>query len=85
MLTTFWLLGIIHRKNSLFANCDVTRMVTIDLILYAFGVGMFAILLSSYIVRWILKRDQGSARMKEVSSYIIIGTSAYPTRAKHYP
>lgn len=55
-------------------------MVIIDLTLYAFGVGMFAILLSSYIVRWILKRDQGSARMKEVSSYIIIGTSAYLKR-----
>lgn len=55
-------------------------MVTVDLTLYAFGAGMFAILMSSYIISWILKRDPGSARMKEVSNYIVIGTSAYLKR-----
>lgn len=55
-------------------------MTIIDLTLYAFGVGMFAILVSSYIIRWILKHDSGSTRMKEVSNYIVIGTSAYLKR-----
>src|SRR4030067_1980577 len=51
-----------------------------DPLLFAFGVGMFAILVASYITRWILKRDSGTARMREVSSYIVIGTNAYLKR-----
>src|SRR4030067_2352506 len=51
-----------------------------DPLLFAFGVGMIAILVASYITRWILKRDSGTARMREVSSYIVIGTNAYLKR-----
>jgi len=49
----------------------------IDPFLFAFGVGMVAILAASYITRWILKRDSGNPKMQEVSGYIIIGTNAY--------
>ena len=51
-----------------------------DPLLFAFGVGMGAILVASYITRWILKRDSGTPRMQEVSSYIILGTNAYLKR-----
>lgn len=51
-----------------------------DPLLFAFAVGMIAILVASYITRWILKRDSGTARMQEVSRYIVIGTSAYIKR-----
>jgi K(+)-stimulated pyrophosphate-energized sodium pump len=51
-----------------------------DPLLFAFGVGMVAILVASYITRWILKRDSGTPRMQEVSSYIILGTNAYLKR-----
>ncbi len=51
-----------------------------DPLLFAFGVGMVAILVASYITRWILKRDPGTARMQEVNRYIILGTSAYLKR-----
>jgi K(+)-stimulated pyrophosphate-energized sodium pump len=51
-----------------------------DPLLFAFGVGMGAILAASYITRWILKRDSGTPRMQEVSSYIILGTNAYLKR-----
>jgi len=51
-----------------------------DPLLFAFVVGMIAILVASYITRWILKRDSGTARMQEVSRYIVIGTSAYIKR-----
>src|SRR3989337_1560171 len=51
-----------------------------DPLLFAFGVGMIAILAASYITRWVLKRDPGTARMQEVSKYIIVGTSAYLKR-----
>ena len=51
-----------------------------DPLLFAFGVGMIAILAASYIARWILKRDPGTARMQEVSKYIEVGTSAYLKR-----
>jgi K(+)-stimulated pyrophosphate-energized sodium pump len=51
-----------------------------DPLLFVFGVGMIAILAASYITRWILKRDSGTARMQEVSKYIVIGTSAYLKR-----
>ena len=51
-----------------------------DPLLFAFGVGMVAILAASYITRWILKRDSGTPRMQEVNSYIILGTNAYLKR-----
>ena len=51
-----------------------------DPLLFAFGVGMVAILAASYITRWILKRDSGTTRMQEVNSYIILGTNAYLKR-----
>ena len=51
-----------------------------DPLLFAFGVGMIALLVASYITRWILKRDPGTARMQEVSKYIVIGTNAYLKR-----
>jgi K(+)-stimulated pyrophosphate-energized sodium pump len=51
-----------------------------DPLLFAFGVGMVAILVASYITRWILKRDSGTPRMQEVSSYIILGTNTYLKR-----
>ncbi len=51
-----------------------------DPLLFAFGVGMVAILVASYITRWILKRDPGTPRMQEVNSYIILGTNTYLKR-----
>src|SRR3990170_1544394 len=51
-----------------------------DQLFFAFGVGMIALLVASYITRWILKRDSGTARMREVNSYIVIGTNAYLKR-----
>ena len=51
-----------------------------DPLLFAFGIGMIAILVASYITRWILKRNSGTARMQEVSKYILIGTNAYLKR-----
>jgi K(+)-stimulated pyrophosphate-energized sodium pump len=51
-----------------------------DPLLFVFGVGMVAILVASYITRWILKRDSGTPRMQEVSSYIILGTNTYLKR-----
>ena len=51
-----------------------------DPLLFAFGVGMLAILAASTITRWILKRDSGTSRMQEVNSYIILGTNAYLKR-----
>jgi len=51
-----------------------------DPLLFVFGVGMVAILVGSYITRWILKRDSGTSRMQEVNSYIILGTNTYLKR-----
>src|SRR3990170_2792271 len=51
-----------------------------DPLLFASGVGIIAILVASYITRWILKRDSGTARMREVNKYIVIGTNAYLKR-----
>src|SRR3990170_3721553 len=51
-----------------------------DSLLFAFGVGMIAILVASFITRWILKRNSGTARMQEVSRYIVVGTNAYLKR-----
>ena len=51
-----------------------------DPLLFAFGVGMIAILAASFITRWILKRDSGTTRMREVNRYIVTGTNAYLKR-----
>jgi K(+)-stimulated pyrophosphate-energized sodium pump len=51
-----------------------------DPLLFAFGVGMVAILVASYITRWIVKRDSGTPRMQEVNSYIVLGTNTYLKR-----
>ena len=51
-----------------------------DPLLFAFGVGMVAILVASYITRWILKLDSGTQRMNEVNSHIILGTNTYLKR-----
>jgi K(+)-stimulated pyrophosphate-energized sodium pump len=51
-----------------------------DPLLFAFGIGMVAILAASIITRWILRRDSGTQRMQEVNSYIILGTNAYLSR-----
>ena len=51
-----------------------------DPLLFAFSVGMIAILAASYITRGILKKDSGTDRMREVSRYIVIGTNVYLKR-----
>jgi K(+)-stimulated pyrophosphate-energized sodium pump len=55
-------------------------MVITDPLLFVFGVGMVAILVASFLTRWILKRDSGTAQMQKISSYIVIGTNAYLKR-----
>jgi K(+)-stimulated pyrophosphate-energized sodium pump len=51
-----------------------------DATLFPFIVGLVAILVAVVIVRWLLKKDSGNARMKEVSGYIVVGTRAYLSR-----
>ena len=51
-----------------------------DPVLFVFGVGMAAILVASYLTRWILKRDSGTQEMQKIGSYIVIGTNAYLKR-----
>ncbi len=51
-----------------------------DPLLFIFGVGIAAILLASYITRWVLKRDSGTPEMQKIGSYIVIGTNAYLKR-----
>jgi K(+)-stimulated pyrophosphate-energized sodium pump len=51
-----------------------------DATLFPFIVGLVAILVAAVIVRWLLKKDSGNARMKEVSGYIVVGTRAYLSR-----
>jgi K(+)-stimulated pyrophosphate-energized sodium pump len=51
-----------------------------DVALFPFIVGLVAILVAAVIVRWLLKKDSGNARMKEVSGYIVVGTRAYLSR-----
>jgi len=52
----------------------------IDPILFIFGVGMVAILVASYLTRWILKHDSGTKEMQKIGHYIVIGTNAYLKR-----
>ena len=51
-----------------------------DPILFVFGVGLVAILVASYLTRWILKRDSGTQEMQKIGGYIVIGTNAYLKR-----
>ena len=55
-------------------------MVITDPLLFVFGVGMVAILVASFLTRWILKRDSGTAQMQKISSYIVFGTNVYLKR-----
>jgi Na+/H+-translocating membrane pyrophosphatase len=52
-------------------------MKIFDATLFPLGVGIAAILVALLIIRWILRKDAGTERMKEVSKNIVIGTSAY--------
>jgi len=49
-------------------------------LLFIFVVGLGAILLASYLTRWILKRDAGTPKMHEIGSFIRIGTNTYLKR-----
>jgi Na+/H+-translocating membrane pyrophosphatase len=42
-------------------------MEIFDAMLFPLGVGIVAILVAVFIIRWILRNDSGSDRMKEVS------------------
>lgn len=55
-------------------------MALFDASVIPFGVGLIAIFIAVLVVRWMLKRDSGTSRMKEVNSYIIVGTGAYLKR-----
>src|SRR4030066_1947806 len=55
-------------------------MAIFDATLFPFGVGIIAIIISVFIVRWILKKDSGTDRMKEVSGYIVVGTLPFLNR-----
>ena len=55
-------------------------MALFDIMLFPFGVGLVAIVVAAFIIRWLLKKDSGNARMKEVSGYIVVGTRAYLNR-----
>ena len=55
-------------------------MVSLDFTLFPLGVGLVAILVAAFIIRWLLKKDSGNPRMKEVSGYIVTGTRAYLNR-----
>src|SRR4030066_2278552 len=55
-------------------------MAIFDATLFPFGVGIVAIIVAIFIVRWILKKDSGTDRMKEVSGYIVVGTRAFLNR-----
>ena len=55
-------------------------MALFDITLFPFGVGLVAIVVAAFIIRWLLKKDSGNARMKEVSGYIVTGTRAYLNR-----
>jgi len=51
-----------------------------DAALIPLAVGLSAVLVAVYVVRWILKRDSGTARMREVNGYIVAGTGTYLKR-----
>ena len=55
-------------------------MALFDVTLFPFGVGVVAIIVAVFIVRWVLKRDSGTERMKQVNGYIVVGTRAYLNR-----
>ena len=51
-----------------------------DLFLSPLIVGLAAISLAAYIIRWILKHDAGPERLQQVGGYIIKGTRTYLNR-----
>src|SRR4030066_212080 len=55
-------------------------MAILDMTLFPFGVGIVAVIVAAFIVRWILKRESGTERMKQVNGYIVVGTRAYLNR-----
>ena len=55
-------------------------MALFDAALIPLAVGLSAVLVAVYVVRWILKRDSGTARMREVNGYIVAGTGTYLKR-----
>src|SRR4030067_974783 len=55
-------------------------MAIFDVTLLPFGVGIVAVIVAAFIVRWILKRDSGTERMKQANGYIVVGTRAYLNR-----
>ena len=55
-------------------------MAIFDGTLFPFGVGIGAIVVALFIIRWLLKRDPGTPRMREVNGYIVTGTRAYLNR-----
>lgn len=48
--------------------------------LFGVGTGVATILVSTFVIRYILKQDSGTERMREISSYIVAGTNAYLKR-----
>src|SRR4030043_1824415 len=55
-------------------------MALLDFTLFPFGVGLVAIIVAAVIVRWLLKKDSGNARMKEVNGYIVTAPRVYLNR-----
>jgi K(+)-stimulated pyrophosphate-energized sodium pump len=51
-----------------------------DPLIVVFGIGITAILVASYVTRWILRQNTGTERMREVGNYIVLGTKAYLNR-----
>ncbi|HLN46394.1 MAG TPA: sodium-translocating pyrophosphatase [Candidatus Sulfotelmatobacter sp.] len=48
--------------------------------MFPFGIAVVATIIAIIIVNWILKRDSGTSRMREVNGYIVVGTGAYLRR-----
>jgi K(+)-stimulated pyrophosphate-energized sodium pump len=59
---------------------EVFGMTVFDAALFPLAVGLVAIAVAVYIIRWVVKRDSGTPRMKEVSGYIVVGTGTYLKR-----
>src|SRR4030066_873783 len=55
-------------------------MAILDMTLFPFGVGIVAVIVAAFIVRWILKRESGTEPNKQVNGYIVVGTRAYLNR-----
>src|SRR3990170_3121369 len=55
-------------------------MALFDATLFPFGVAIAAIIIAAIIIRWIIRKDSGTPRMKEVNRHIVVGTRAYLNR-----